>query len=118
MKSLFDPKFVWHTMFGYTLKYVIIFLVLFYLVLIMFLGFPKKYEETTTKMNSTMIFQENFCKSVKNWKKEHSSYIKVLSFFLGFFATTIMYRWWSQIIHMPRINALAIVLNGVVIPGN
>ena len=108
-------------MFGYTLKYVIIFLILFFLVLTMFLALPNKYEEQggllRAKKSSTLVFQENFCKSVKNWKKEHKAIIKVLAFFLGFFATTIMYRWWSQIIHMPRINNLAIVLNGVVIPG-
>merc|ERR1712141_206159 len=42
----------------------------------------------------------------------------VLAYFLGLYATTIMYRWWSQIIHMPRICDLAIVLNGIVIPGH
>ena len=125
MRHLFNPMFIKHSMIGYTIKYVCIFLLLYYFIfVIQYFGFPSKYCEycsdgtnkTTTKPFG-FVYRENFCKSVKNWAYENPTHFKVLYFFLGFFSKLIMMRWMTQITYLPRISDVAVILNGVVAPG-
>ena len=43
--------------------------------------------------------------------------IKVLALLLGFYVSTMMGRWWGQIVKLPHIADLAMELNGLVAPG-
>ena len=125
-------------MVGKTFPYLILYIALHYFImLIVSLTAPSKYcdDYDVTDMDmdnwkcyfkngtehngkkSPIVFRENFCKSVKNWKGYHKDMVKVLGFFLGFYATTMMKRWWSQIVHLPRTSDVAMILNGVVVPG-
>ena len=123
MKHILNRKFIRHNIIGYTTKYVLIYVVLYYIILCaQYYGSPTKYpigkNDTDDESEKVvLVYRENFCKSVKNWHKESEVMNHLLAYFLGLYAATIMYRWWSQIIHMPRICDLAIVLNGIVIPG-
>jgi hypothetical protein len=62
--------------------------------------------------------QYGFGKLVKTWKDFHKNLVKVLGLLLGFYVATLMVRWWKQITHLPRIEELAMALNGIIQPGD
>ena len=41
---------------------------------------------------------------------------KLLTFLLGFYVSTMMRRWWSQICHLPNVENIALTVNSVVGP--
>jgi hypothetical protein len=56
-------------------------------------------------------------KFTTKWKGYHTSLVKVLGMFLGFYVKTMMARWWSQICHLPKIDTLCMTLNGLIHSG-
>ena len=43
--------------------------------------------------------------------------IKVIALLLGFYVSTMMSRWWGQIVKLPHLADLAMELNGLTVPG-
>ena len=43
--------------------------------------------------------------------------IKILALLLGFYASTLMRRWWGQVSKLPRLNDVAMVMNAIFQPG-
>ena len=123
---MFHPKFLRHGFPGYIYTKILAFLLLYYAILIsVSLMSPEKKdcEEKYNEMNSTFSNQSSFCflldkesafceGTVKNWEVDHKNMVKVLGFLLGFYTTTVMSRWWSQITHMPMITDVIMVLIG------
>ena len=66
----------------------------------------------------TLFTKKGFRYHVKYMKEYEKATIKVLAMLLGFFVSTIMNRWWSQLIKLPQLNDIAMVLNGIVTPGS
>ncbi len=70
-----------------------------------------------TRFICAVITKEGFKKSVVSWKESSKIMIKVLSLLLGFYISTMMKRWWSQVCNIPIISDLAIALNSSIYPG-
>ena len=60
--------------------------------------------------------QQMFKREVKQVADAHKSFVKVITFVLGFYVGTMMRRWWSQISKLPDITQVAMALNGFVEP--
>ena len=60
--------------------------------------------------------QQIFKRETKQVAVAHKSYVKVITFVLGFYVATMMRRWWSQISKLPDITQVAMALNGFVQP--
>ncbi len=127
--SMFKPKYIKHSLFGQTWPPIAVFLILYYIMLILYDSLPTKADCLDplgkTKHNHTSwtqfcgIFeQEGFKSAVKDWKDYHKSLVKILSLLLGFYVSTMMRRWWTQITHLPKIEDIAMTLNGLVISGS
>ena len=43
--------------------------------------------------------------------------IKVIALLLGFYVSTMMSRWWGQIVKLPHLSDLGMELNGLTVPG-
>ncbi len=43
--------------------------------------------------------------------------VKILAMLLGFYVSTMLSRWWSQVVNMPIISDLANTLNSSIYPG-
>ena len=63
----------------------------------------------------TVFTKQGFRYHVKDMKEYEKATIKVLALLLGFFVSTIMNRWWSQLMKLPQLNDVAMVLNGMLI---
>ena len=63
-----------------------------------------------------MFNQDEFCKTVEEkWKGRDGTLLTVTTFLLGFYVSTIMGRWWSQVRSLPQIEDVAFVLNTLVV---
>jgi hypothetical protein len=69
------------------------------------------------KMCQIKLTQDGFEEFVKKWKDYHNNLVKILGLLLGFYVSTMMGRWWKQITNLPRIEDLAMALNGLIQPG-
>jgi hypothetical protein len=68
-------------------------------------------------MCTVKLTQDGFEKLAKKCKSYNKPLVKVVTLLLGFYVSTIMARWWSQIVHLPKIEELAMALNGSIRPG-
>ena len=68
----------------------------------------------TCTTNSTALSKPKFQKKVEQYYKMFVVVAKILTFFLGFFVSTMMKRWWDQVKSLPDITQVALVLNGLV----
>ena len=57
-----------------------------------------------------------FKRETKQVAAAHKSFVKVITFVLGFYVATMMRRWWTQISKLPDITQVAMALNGFVQP--
>ena len=56
-----------------------------------------------------------FCQVVASWKDRSGVLLTVTTFLLGFYVSTIMGRWWTQLRSLPQIKDVAFVLNALVV---
>ena len=64
-----------------------------------------------------MFTKEGFLKHVHELHEYEKATIKVIALLLGFYVSTMMNRWWGQIVKLPHIADLAMELNGLTVPG-
>ena len=61
--------------------------------------------------------KEGFKKTAENIREHERTIIKILALLLGFYASTLMRRWWGQVSKLPRLNDVAMVMNAIFQPG-
>jgi hypothetical protein len=61
------------------------------------------------------LSQERFEMSAKKWEQYHEGLLFLLGLFLGFYVKIMLGRWWEQIQSLPRIDDLAMIMNGSVV---
>ena len=66
-------------------------------------------------MNGSSCYWVELCKVVVDLKGKDETLLTVTTFLLGFYVSTIMGRWWSQIRSLPQIKDVAFVLNALVV---
>ena len=124
LEILFSPKFWTSSKLG---KAAPIFLILYYGCLIVFWNLPycpkdddgeyeDKYNETCGE--DVYFTQQKIKHEIKQVLQTHKMYTKVITFVLGFYMSTMMGRWWSQISKLPDITQVAMKLNALVCPNN
>ena len=62
----------------------------------------------------TVFTKQGFRYHVKDMKEYEKATIKVLALLLGFFVSTIMNRWWGQLVKLPQLADIAMILNGII----
>ena len=72
----------------------------------------------TEKCEKVYFTQQKIKHEIKQWLQIHKMYTKVITFVLGFYMSTMMGRWWSQISKLPDITQVAMKLNALVCPNN
>jgi len=61
--------------------------------------------------------KEGFKKTAEKIRDHERTIIKILALLLGFYASTLMRRWWGQVSKLPRLNDVAMVMNAIFQPG-
>ena len=61
--------------------------------------------------------KEGFKKTAEKICDHERTIIKILALLLGFYASTLMRRWWGQVSKLPRLNDVAMVMNAIFQPG-
>ena len=61
--------------------------------------------------------KEGFKEKAANIREHERTIIKILALLLGFYASTLMRRWWGQVSKLPRLNDVAMVMNAIFQPG-
>merc|ERR1712062_782603 len=121
---LFSHKFWTSSKLG---KAAVIFLILYYAVLLVFWNLPycpegwdddENGSNYTEKCEKVYFTQQKIKHEIKQWLQIHKMYTKVITFVLGFYMSTMMGRWWSQISKLPDITQVAMKLNALVCPKN
>ena len=112
-------------------KPLLTFLVIYFCILLTFFivwpNCPKDDEKAYNKTigewkgdykhcKNASFTQQMFKREVKQVATAHKSFVKVITFVLGFYVGTMMRRWWSQISKLPDITQVAMALNGFVEP--
>ena len=64
-----------------------------------------------------MFTKEGFIDRVHKLHEYEKATIKVIALLLGFYVSTMMSRWWGQIVKLPHLSDLAMELNGLTVPG-
>ena len=64
-----------------------------------------------------MFTQEGFIERVHVLHEYEKATIKVIALLLGFYVSTMMSRWWGQIVKLPHLSDLGMELNGLTVPG-
>ena len=61
--------------------------------------------------------KEGFKEKAAKIRDHERTIIKILALLLGFYASTLMRRWWGQVSKLPRLNDVAMVMNAIFQPG-
>ena len=61
--------------------------------------------------------KKGFKKTAEKIRDHERTIIKILALLLGFYASTLMRRWWGQVSKLPRLNDVAMVMNAIFQPG-
>jgi hypothetical protein len=61
--------------------------------------------------------KEGLKKTSEKIRDHERTIIKILALLLGFYASTLMRRWWGQVSKLPRLNDVAMVMNAIFQPG-
>ena len=61
--------------------------------------------------------KEGFKETAAKIRDHERTIIKILALLLGFYASTLMRRWWGQVSKLPRLNDVAMVMNAIFQPG-
>ena len=64
-----------------------------------------------------MFTKKGYQDRVKDIHSYEKATVKVLALLLGFYVSTMMNRWWSQLVKLPQLGDVALILNGITSSG-